>query len=165
MACVGGLQSSPPSVLGCTDAGHFDQTTFSPYWTSVEDTSITMNVSSYTTMMEKSFGCSRGFYCPDASDPLQCFGATGPQILKTLNTNYESISEVDDRLLDVVVMLILAGAFKMMYIFFVLIDVKTRIMIREFLNLNSPGLVIVCGILVTVFALIFSGQEYGPVWL
>ena len=38
-------------------------------------------------------------------------------------------------------------------------------MIREFLNLNSPGLVIVCGILVTVFALIFSGQEYGPVWL
>jgi hypothetical protein len=26
-------------------------------------------------------------------------------------------------------------------------------------------LVIVCGILVTVFALIFSGQEYGPVWL
>ena len=73
--------------------------------------------------------------------------------------------EVDDRLLDVVVMLILAGAFKMMYIFFVLIDVKTRIMIREFLNLNSPGLVIVCGILVTVFALIFSGQEYGPVWL
>jgi len=133
-------------------------------YTSVEDGS-TMGVQEYSTMMVKSLGCFRGFYCPNASDPLQCFGPTGQRILDTLNVNYESISGKDDRVLDVTVMLILAGAFKVMFIIFVCVDIYSRVMIREWLNLNSPNLIIVSCIIVTFIALGISGEEYGPAWL
>ena len=126
---------------------------------------LELDLDAYKDMMVDSLGCFRGFYCPNSSDPLQCFGATGNKILSTLNANYESISEKDDRLLDVIVMLFLAGAFKLMYIIFLFLDINTRIQVREFLNLNAPGLVIASCVIVTVVALIISGEEYGPVWL
>ena len=53
-----------------------------------------------------------------------------------------------------------------MYILFVFLDIYTRVLIREFLNLNSPGLVIVSCIGVTFVALGLSGNSYGPFpWL
>jgi len=135
-------------------------------FTSVADPDIVIGLEPYREMMTSSLGCFRGFYCPNSSDPLQCFGSTGSEILSTLNANYESISEKDDRLLDVIVMLILAGAFKCMYVLFVLLDINTRVMIREFLNLNAPNLVVVSCIIVTFIALGISGESYGAFpWL
>jgi len=134
-------------------------------FTSVDNPQVTLGLDGYQEMMVSSLGCFRGFYCPNASDPLQCFGATGPEILSTLNANFESISDIDDRPLDVTVMLFLAAAFKIMHALFVLLDINTRVMIRDFLNLNAPGLVIVCTLIVTAIALAISGQAYGPIWL
>eukprot|EP00965_Chrysotila_dentata_P118892 3931538-Pleurochrysis_carterae.AAC.1 len=53
-----------------------------------------------------------GFYCPADNSALACFGKTGDQILESANSNYESITSDDERLVDLVVMLAIALVFK-----------------------------------------------------
>ena len=108
----------------------------------------------------RTLGCTRGFYCPDSADPLACFGPTGQDILETLNANYESATKEDERLLDVFVMLMLAGIFKAFYLVFVVVDVRTKVDIRQWLNVNSPGLVMLSAGIMCVVSLVVSGKSY-----
>ena len=175
VAVAGGDTATAATISGYLAAFQAAPTSYtlpSPYepiplvFTSVDDPQITLDLSGYTTVMKDSLGCFRGFYCPNASDPLQCFGATGEKILSTLNANYESITPTDERLLDVMVLLVLAIAFKCMYVIFVLADIYTKAQVREFLNLNSPGLVVVSCLIVCLVALAVTGTDYGPFpWL
>ena len=64
------------------------------------------------------------------------------------------------RVLIYIVMLMLAGFFKLFFLVFCLIDVKTKVDIREFLNLNSPGLVMLSAGIMCVVSLTVSGKSY-----
>jgi len=57
-----------------------------------------------------------GFYCPDSTTSLTCLGQTGAQVLDSLHHTYESVSSKDDRVIDIVIMLGIGCAFKLMYI-------------------------------------------------
>jgi len=45
-----------------------------------------------------------GFYCPNATNTLGCWGATGAQVLETLQLTYESLDSKDDRGVDTLIL-------------------------------------------------------------
>lgn len=53
-----------------------------------------------------------GFYCPNATNTLGCYGATGAQVLETLHLTYESLDSDDQRVLDTFILLLIVGVLK-----------------------------------------------------
>jgi len=65
-----------------------------------------------------------GFVCPGADSPLNCFGRTGDQVLKSLAQQFGNLSTEDTVVEDIVYCLIIAAVFKIICI--VSIVLKTR---------------------------------------
>jgi hypothetical protein len=65
-----------------------------------------------------------GFVCPGAGSPMNCFGRTGDQVLKSLVQQFGNLSTEDTVVEDICYCLIIAGVFKIICI--VSIILKTR---------------------------------------
>jgi hypothetical protein len=62
-------------------------------------------------------GClSTGFYCEGAEASFGCWGREGPQVLDTLHLSYESLTKEDNRVLDSIILLIMALGMKFGYV-------------------------------------------------
>ena len=60
---------------------------------------------------------SVGFYCDGMKSSFGCWGRTGEQVLDTLNRSYETLSSDDLRGRDFGILLAMAAALKLAYVF------------------------------------------------
>jgi len=56
-----------------------------------------------------------GFYCPNATSPLTCYGRSGLQVLHSLHYIYDTIGDEDKRGLDILLLLAIALVVKLHY--------------------------------------------------
>jgi len=74
-------------------------------------------VSGATVVTEQGVGlCDlKGFYCPNATSSLHCFGRTGAQVLETLHHSYESVNSDDERVFNFLILLAQIVVFKVFF--------------------------------------------------
>lgn len=58
-----------------------------------------------------------GFYCDGATTSFGCWGSSGEQVLQTLHMSYESLDTRDDRVVDVLILLVMMLVLKIGYVF------------------------------------------------
>ena len=80
--------------------------------TTYEEAEVCLEGSTTVTSQGVGVCSSAGFYCPNATNTLGCFGATGKQVLDTLHLTYESLDSDDQRGLDTLILLLMAGVLK-----------------------------------------------------